>query len=322
MENDVKILDASPSEDLSLITVSQLPIIEEQLERLKLIIDERTSAAAELKCTEKNKQEVKNVRAQLTKEKEALIERYKAALDEVTAPIVAVQDKFKECIEGYKIADEKLKEQISIIENAQKEVKRAEVVAYFEEYAQSKGIDFLNFDDLGIKITLSASEKSLKKQVADFLERVACDLKMIETQEDEEEILVEYKKSLNASDAITIVKERKKRIEAEKARKASEAEYRAKAKAAEQAVMNAAEEQTEPSGADSTEPQANDEPLTAPTVDVQPEMSVAPPDLKKFTFSFPASVYATSRDEAMTLLREFKPKLIDFLERSGFKYGK
>ena len=47
--------------------------------------------------------------------------------------------------------------------------------------------------------------KSLKNAVKDAIDRVSCDLKMIETQEDKEAILVEYKKSLNVSEAVSVV---------------------------------------------------------------------------------------------------------------------
>lgn len=200
--------------------VSYLPGVSEdslkkyELAQLKVVVDQRTSAAMELECTEDNKKDIKDIRAELNKEKALIVERYKMALDEVVAPIKAVETKFKSCIEGYKKADEDLKKKIADIEDAQKEAKRVAVETYFNEYAQSKGIDFIEFENLDIKVNLSTTETALKKQVATFLERVATDLKMISTQEDEEEILVEYKKTLNASDAITTVKERKKRIQA------------------------------------------------------------------------------------------------------------
>ena len=91
------------------------------------------------------------------------------------------------------------------MENGIKDIKKQEVVEYFNEYVASKNIDFLTFDKLGINITMSASMKSLKNAVKDAIDRVSCDLKMIETQEDKEAILVEYKKSLNVSEAVSVV---------------------------------------------------------------------------------------------------------------------
>lgn len=323
-EEDVTILDAPVFDEFGLITVTQMPIIEEQLEQLKNIIDERTKMAMSLECTEDNRQNVKKLKANLNKEKKALKEKYKKALEEVTAPIEKIQAKFKDCIQGYDMADEELKKKIVVIENAQKEIKRLTVTEYFEEYAQSKDIDFLTFEDLGINVTLSSSVASLKKQISAFLERVVADLKMIATQEDEDEILVEYKKSFDASNAITTVKERKKRIEEEKARKEKEAERRARAKVAEKAVMQAVEEQEQISDelpfpeveAGYIPPDTTSEPLGAPTVQ-SPSIS-----LKEYPATFSARVPATSQEEALDKFRALKPKLIKFLESEGFYYGK
>ena len=60
--------------------------------------------------------------------------------------------------------------------------------------------------------------KSLKEQAKYFIDKVADDLKLIETQEHKAEILVEYKQTLNVSNAITTVANRFKAIEEEKVR--------------------------------------------------------------------------------------------------------
>ena len=71
-------------------------------------------------------------------------------------------------------------------------------------------------------------EPLLKEQAKDFIDRIESDLKLIETFTDlKAEILVEYKKSLNVSDAITGVKARAKAVQEEQARQAAEAEKRA-----------------------------------------------------------------------------------------------
>lgn len=323
-EEDVIILDAPVFDELGLITVTQMPIIEEQLEQLKNIIDERTKMAMSLECTEDSRQNVKNLKANLNKEKKALKEKYKKALEEVTAPIEKIQAKFKNCIQGYDIADEELKKKIAVIEDAQKEIKRLEVTEYFDDYAYAKGIDFLTFEGLGINVTLSSSVTSLKKQIAAFLERVVADLKMIATQEDEDEILVEYKKSLDASNAITTVKDRKKRIEEEKARKAKEAERRARAEMSEQAVIQAVEEQEQiPDELPFPDVEAGYVQSEAPSAPLEaPDVQSSPVPLKEYPATFSARVPATSQDEALDKFRALKLKLIKFLESEGFYYGK
>lgn len=218
MNTEIKVLDAPDESELSIIQVNQLPIISEQLDKLQVMIEERTAVAVECECSEDNYKEVKKVRAALNKERAAMNEKYKNAMDMVTAPIQAVQDKFKKCVEVYKKADLQLKAKINAVEDGMKDEKRLEIEEYFKEYAISKNIDFLSFEQLGVSVVMSASVTSLKKSVSNMVDRIACDLKMIDTQEDKEEILVEYKKSLNVSEAVNAVKARKAAIQAERER--------------------------------------------------------------------------------------------------------
>ena len=60
--------------------------------------------------------------------------------------------------------------------------------------------------------------KSLKEQAKSFVDRVSDDLALIDTQEHKAEILVEYKKTLNVSAAITAVTNRHIAIKREQER--------------------------------------------------------------------------------------------------------
>ena len=316
LENEeMKILDALPGDNTDIIVITQLPIIEDQLAQAKELIDKRTAAAMAMECTEENKKEVKDLRSALNKERKAVEERYKEALDEVIAPITKVQEKFKDCISGYTKADKNLKEKIDTIENTLKERKRLEIQAYFDECAASYGIDFVTLDDLDdVKITLSVSATSLKKKISTQLARISTDLKMIDMQENREEILIEYKKSLNASDAIAKVQTRQRSIQEEKRRRLEEQAEREKQRQAEEKVKAAAQAQKpiQP-------PTVQDAPLQPPTVT---EPVAKAPSLKVFNFSFAAHIEATSKEEAMERLKAFKPKLIEFMKQEGIYYGK
>ena len=76
----------------------------------------------------------------------------------------------------------------------------------------------MNYENAGINVTLSASIKSLKEQAKSFIDRITDDLALIDTQEHKAEIMVEYKKTLNCSQAITTVTSRLKAIEEQKQR--------------------------------------------------------------------------------------------------------
>ena len=200
-----------------IIVVKQLPVIEEQLKNIKANIEEKVSSVLALKCDESTVKAIKVLRADLTKDFKELEERRKIVKGKILEPYEAFETVYKECVtEIFKSADKELKKRIDEVENSLKNEKRKEVENYFEEYRQSKNIEFVSFGDAHINVTMSASKKSLKEQAKAFLDRISDDLKLIDTQEHKEEILVEYKKTLNVSNSITSVAERHKAIEAER----------------------------------------------------------------------------------------------------------
>lgn len=299
-----------------LIVINQLPIISEQLDKVKDEIKRRTAFADTVTVSEENRQEIKKIRAAMNAEKSRLDEVYKKALEAVIAPIQVVQDKYKDCVGLYTKANSQLKAKIDVIEDGLKLEKENSVKEYFEELVTAKKIDFISFERLGLKITLSVSEKKLKEQVNNIVERVATDLKAIEIQENKEEILVEYKKSLNVSEAVSIVDARHKAIQAEKERKAKQAEQRARELAAAKAVEDAARQQEQIQQVHMQQENNNSEPIQ--------EIQLTPPTvkLKKYPFNFYAYIEASSKEEAIEILRDFKPELIEFMEDRGVHYGK
>lgn len=304
------------NDNQDLIVINQLPVISEQLDKVKAEIQRRTAFADTVTVSEENRQEIKKMRAAMNAEKSRLDEVYKKALEAVIAPIQVVQDKYKDCVGLYTKANSQLKAKIDVIEDGLKLEKENSVKEYFEELVTAKKIDFISFERLGLKITLSVSEKKLKEQVNNIVERVATDLKAIEIQENKEEILVEYKKSLNVSEAVSIVDARHKAIQAEKERKAKQAEQRARELAAAKAVEDVARQQEQIQQVHMQQENNNSEPIQ--------ETQLTPPTvkLKKYPFNFYAYIEATSKEEAIEILRDFKPELIEFMEDRGVHYGK
>lgn len=222
-----------------IIVIEQLPIIKQQLQTIKADVTQRVNYAMSLDCTEDTVKEIKKIRSELNKEFIDWEERRKAVKEAILAPYNEFEGDYKECItELYKSVDGDLKGKIDSVENSLKEKRAVEVKAYFDEYLQSKGIDFLTYENAGINVTLSASMKSLKAKAKDFIDRICDDLNLIEVQEHKDEVLFHYKKVdgfsfLNASKSITFVAEKYKAIEMEKAK---EEERRAKAEAEQKAA--------------------------------------------------------------------------------------
>lgn len=212
-----------------IIVVKQLPVIEQQLAQIKAKVTERVSAVTKLICTEETVKEIKKARTELNAEFKAWEDKRKEVKTAVMSPYEQFEAVYKDCIsDSYKAADKDLKQKIDEVEQELKNKKAAEVKSYFEEYLASKEIAFVTYEQAGINVTLSASLKSLKEQAKNFIDRIVSDLQLIETFTDlKAEILVEYKKSLNVSDAITGVKARAKAVQEEQARQEAEAEKRA-----------------------------------------------------------------------------------------------
>lgn len=200
-----------------LIIVKQLPQIEEHLKELSLEVDKKVENAKSLVCTEENVKTIKQVRADLNKEFKDVEQQRKAVKEQVLAPYMKFEEVYKQYIsDKYKNADNDLKQKVDSVESELKAKKEQEIKDYFEEYRTANNIDFAEFGQAKINVTLTASMKSLKEQAKQFIDKIIDDLNLIETQEHKAEILVEYKQTLNVSQAITTVTNRFKAIEEEK----------------------------------------------------------------------------------------------------------
>ena len=196
-----------------LIVIKQLPVIEEKLKQLSEDISEKVESAKALVCTEENVKTIKQVRANLNKEFIQVENQRKAVKEQILEPYMKFEKIYKEYIsDKYKSADEDLKIKINTVENELKVQKEQEIKNYFEELKTANNIDFVTYGQAKINVTLTASKKSLKEQVDSFINKILDDLKLIETQDNKAEILVEYKKDLNVSRAITEVVNRKEEL--------------------------------------------------------------------------------------------------------------
>lgn len=220
---------AETESESSLIQVKQIPVIIENLKSVKSVIEKKVNSACEMICTDENYKEIKKLRSELNKEFSEFESRRKAVKSEIITPYEAFETVYKDCVTNpYKKADSALKGKINATEQELKRVKYEKSMSYFEEYKKSLGIDFVTYEQVNLNITMSVSLKKLKETIKTFLDKVMDDLKLIAIQEHKDEILYEYKQSLNVSGAITAVTNRYKTIEAEKARAEAEKAEREK----------------------------------------------------------------------------------------------
>lgn len=197
----------------NLMRITQNAIIEEQLKTISDEIQKRVDYAEKLVCTIDTIKDIKKQRTILRNQFNDLETQRKQVKAEFQAPYLRFEKVYKELIsDKYKNADVQLKRKIDIVESELKLQKENNIREYFNEYCESEGIDFVKFEQIGLNINLSATEKSLREQVKSFIDKVKNDIELIQHEDNFAEIMIEYTKHLNVSRAIIEVKERHKKL--------------------------------------------------------------------------------------------------------------
>ena len=200
----------------NLIVIEQLPVITERLQEVKTAIERRVNDALSLVCTEETYKDIKKVRAELNKEYQELEAKRKEVKAAVMDPYNRFEAAYKQCAgEIYQKADIELRAKISEVENGLKEEKAQVLAAYFETARQAKGLnqDFVTLERAGIRVGLSDNATALKKKADEFLNRIEEDLKAINCHPDRDELMAEYRNTLNLPAAMTAVSQRHEEIE-------------------------------------------------------------------------------------------------------------
>ena len=211
-----------------LITVRQLPIIIERLEGFKTEVLERVKFAETCVCDAETVKETKKYRAELNKQFKELDEQRKTVKTQIMEPYNVFEAKYNECVRDiFKAADAKLADKINEVEGTLKAEKTGLLKAYFEELKQQLNLEWLDWFDVPINVTLSVSYKKLRDQVKDWVCERANDIATIRLQSEDiqPELMLEYRKVLNLSEALRIVTERRAALEMQRAQ---EAEAKAK----------------------------------------------------------------------------------------------
>lgn len=205
-----------------LIQVTQLPVIEERLRSVKDDVDSRVSEAVSLVCTEETVKAVKAARSDLNKQFQELERQRKAVKSAVLEPYERFEVVYRECVSNaFRDADMKMKAKIDSVESEMKQRCEDELREYFSELCAAQHVEWLGYERAGVRVDMASARqktpKKLREQLVQFVSRVSSDVERISEIEGAEEILVEYKRTLNAVDAIGVVHERHRRIESERA---------------------------------------------------------------------------------------------------------
>lgn len=203
------------------IVLKQLPIIQHKMIEVGRNVQKRIDDL-DLEnqiVTIDNVKAMKSLSSELNKEFKEFEEQRGTIKKAIAEPYNEFEAIYKtEITERYGSAKTILKSKIDFVEDKIKTEKKESVIAYFNELCENEGIDFLKFEDLKMDINLSTSEKKYKEEANEFISKVVDDLALIKTTEFQAEILTEYKKTLNCSQAITTVTARKEAEKVEQAR--------------------------------------------------------------------------------------------------------
>lgn len=232
--------------ETSLIKVTRLPEITERLQMLKEKWEQQATDAQAMVCTEETVQAVKAARAAMRKEFDEAEKQRKAAKVAYMATWVNVETVYNDCVKNpFIMADMAYREKIEEIEDAQKARCEEACREYFAELCAVHGVEFLRYEQSGVRITLTEAKKKtpsgLFDKLNEFVSRVACDLDAIGTMDPSVSalVMVEYKKNgLNLAraektlhDAMNTYEQERKSAEERNEKKRLEAEAVAKVEA-------------------------------------------------------------------------------------------
>lgn len=218
-----------------LIRVTQLPVIEERLIAAKEFVDKTVAEALSLVCTEETVQAVKATRADLNRQFAELEEQRKAVKAAVLDPYNRFEAVYRACVsDAYKRADAALKQKVNDVEGEMKRRCEEGLRDYFAELCEAYHINFVLYEQARIPVSLADAKakiqppKKLREQLQSFVLGIVGDLDVIAAMDHSEEVLVEYKQSLDMARSVALVQARHRRIEEERAAKAALEEVKAR----------------------------------------------------------------------------------------------
>lgn len=303
-----------------LIVVKQLPVIEDKLDEALISVQDRLHAMSGLVATEENYKEVKKVRSDLNKEfdhLEFLRKQVKKALEEPYKKFES--GAYKRIADEYKRAIAQVDSSVKQVEEELIRQRKEELRKYYDDYRVSLGLDESIADARrsGIKVGLSGSMTSLKKQAKEYLDKLDGDLKAIDTMEYRDEVLIAYRDLLNVSDAVRVVNERHKRIEEERQRREA-METARKEKEAQEAAVDAVIVETAPERSEVDSGDKGDI-LAAPTEKVAVEQSDG--DLEQVYSAWYVGVgFWGTKNQLVGLKEELRQSILSYCEENGMKY--
>lgn len=193
---------------------AQPPVIFENLDSVRQNLEAILAEVSAYPADDDSLKKVKQIRADLAKDFDALESQCRAVKRQVMEPYDKAAEKYNVCIsDPYKAADQALKKWVDDYQNALKKKCEDGLRAYFDECCRGLGIDFLKFEDCGVVVDMAtARQKEPRKaidRIFDFVTAVRTDIDNIADMDDSAAVFAEYRKCLNLSQAISAYNKRK-----------------------------------------------------------------------------------------------------------------
>lgn len=197
---------------------SRPAVVDQNLVDLSARLLRITDTVKALPKTRENLPEVKKLRAEMRKYFETLETQRKQVKADVMAPYLQAESVYKDLVsEPIKKADALCKSFVEAVEGAAKKECEDTLRAYFTELCQMKGIYWLPFERLGIKVDMAmANQKEPRKAkdyIYDFVQNVDRNLAAISGMENATDILDEYTRTLDLAQAIANTEQKKQQRE-------------------------------------------------------------------------------------------------------------
>ena len=197
-------------EQNNVIVLQTEPVIEySKLEEISKDVAARIDQLEldKIEANEDSIKQLKDIRAALNKESTLYEGSRKTIKQLILAPYEKFETSYKDLIlNRYKDADALLKSKIDEVESKIKAERTLEIKTYFKEVCEAYAVDFVTYEQAQINVTLSASTRSLKDAVLKFVQQIDSDIQVIVSDENRDEIMVVYRRTLNLSHSVTQVR--------------------------------------------------------------------------------------------------------------------
>lgn len=205
----------------SLTVVKQLPVSPSLLQSIQANASQRLKDAQSIVCTPESLLSVKSERAEAQKEYDALEEWRKAIKEWVMAEYKRFEADYKAATKDHVDALALYSDNIKQTESAIKQECEDGLRDYFAELCAVYHLEWLEYERAGIKVDMASARAKtpgkLRRQIAAFVQGIVESVARISLMDDAEEIMVEFRQTLNEAASVYAVSERHRRIEQERA---------------------------------------------------------------------------------------------------------